>query len=310
MCDIWKGNANRKMLTEEDIGGLLNSLKKFGTRQVLLSGGEALLHPNLFRLCTLLKKEVKRISLLTTGVTLKQHAAEVVDHIDDITISLDGDQRMHDRVRNLPGAFRKLEEGMQSIRDLEPRFRITARAVIHRHNYKMWPQIIETAKRLGVDQISFFPADVSSTAFNREQPWDQQRQLEILPNMEDLPALAETIEIIIDNYANDFTSYFIAESPSRLRQIHQYYAAHHGLDNFPYKKCNAPWVSTVIEADGSVKPCFFHPVIGNIRNNSLSEVLNSEAAATFRQQLDMNSNDTCKQCVCYLHLPPSKKVTL
>src|ERR1700754_4769646 len=57
MCDIWKGNKNLKQLTEKDIEGLLSALKKFGTQQVLMSGGEALLNPNFFRLCELLKRE-------------------------------------------------------------------------------------------------------------------------------------------------------------------------------------------------------------------------------------------------------------
>ena len=48
MCDIWKGNQNLKQLTENDIGALLGTLKKFGTHQVVMSGGEALLNPNFF----------------------------------------------------------------------------------------------------------------------------------------------------------------------------------------------------------------------------------------------------------------------
>src|SRR6476660_5214909 len=57
MCDIWKGNKNLKQLTEADVRGLLSSLKKFGTKQVVMSGGEALLNQNFFGLCELLKKE-------------------------------------------------------------------------------------------------------------------------------------------------------------------------------------------------------------------------------------------------------------
>jgi len=51
MCDIWKDNKNLKQLTEDDIKDLLVSLKKLGTQQVLMSGGEALLNPNFFRFC-------------------------------------------------------------------------------------------------------------------------------------------------------------------------------------------------------------------------------------------------------------------
>src|SRR5579862_2934066 len=67
MCDIWKGNKDLKQLVESDIIGLMSVLKKYHTRQVLMTGGEALLSPNFFRFCELLKKEKIRISLLSTG---------------------------------------------------------------------------------------------------------------------------------------------------------------------------------------------------------------------------------------------------
>src|ERR1700704_2429499 len=54
MCDIWKDNKNLKQLTEQDISGLLTALRKFGTKQVVMSGGEALLNKNFFALCRIL----------------------------------------------------------------------------------------------------------------------------------------------------------------------------------------------------------------------------------------------------------------
>jgi radical SAM protein with 4Fe4S-binding SPASM domain len=80
------------------------------------------------------------------------------------------------------------------------------------------------------------------------------------------------------------------------------------LNPFPYKKCNAPWVSTVIEADGSVRPCFFHDVIGNIRDSSLADIVNSDKVISFRKTLDMSTNNTCVKCVCSLHLSPLTKL--
>src|SRR5664279_438689 len=68
MCDIWKDNKNLKQLTEKDISGLLGSLKKFGTQQVVMSGGEALLNANFFTFCEILRKEKIKISLLSTGL--------------------------------------------------------------------------------------------------------------------------------------------------------------------------------------------------------------------------------------------------
>jgi MoaA/NifB/PqqE/SkfB family radical SAM enzyme len=309
MCDIWKDNKNLKQLTENDIRGLLSSLKKFGTQEVVMSGGEALLNPNFFRLCEILHQQNIKISLLSTGLSLKRNAEQILRWIDNIIVSLDGNEEVHDRIRNIPNAFQKLKEGVQVIKSIEPKFRITARTVIHKLNFRVWDSIIDSAKEMGLDQVSFLPADVSSHAFNREVLWDQDRQHEILIEQNELPELSLLIDSIIENFTEDFESRFIAESPGKFRKIYSYYAAFYNLNPFPYKKCNAPWVSTVIEADGTVRPCFFHEPLGNIRNNSLEEILNSKESIRFRRDLDMDSNSTCVKCVCYLNLPPGASLS-
>jgi len=305
MCDIWKDNRNLKQLTEEDVAGLLKSLQLLDTRQVVMSGGEALLNPAFFTFCEILKKKNIQVVLLTTGLTIKQHAGRLVELVDEMIISLDGDETLHDRIRNIPGAYKKLRDGINHIRSIRPGYRISGRTVIHKLNYRAWPQIIESAKALHLNSISFLPADVSSQAFNRPTPWDTDRQQDIQVSLDELPDLEKTIEKITLDFKDEFSSGFIAESPDKLRKIYSYYSALNGLNDFPYKKCNAPWVSTVIEADGSVRPCFFHPPMGNIRRDSLPSILNSPEAKNFRRTLDMNSNPTCVKCVCYLNLKPS-----
>jgi MoaA/NifB/PqqE/SkfB family radical SAM enzyme len=304
MCDIWKGNHNLKQLTENDIAGLLSSLKKFRTQQVVMSGGEALLNKNFFRFCEILRKENIKVSLLSTGLTLKKNSEQIVELVNDVIVSIDGDEKTHDRIRNIPGAFNKLREGIAAIKFLKPDFKITGRTVIHQLNFRRWPEIVEAAKEIGLQQISFLPADVSSHAFNRELIWDENRQHEILLSENDLPVLKNEIDNLLITNENDFISKFIAESPEKIRKIYTYYAAFYGLNDFPYKKCNAPWVSTVIEADGNVRPCFFHQGYGNIRTKSLDKIINSEEAINFRKTLDMDKNETCMKCVCYLNLAP------
>jgi len=308
MCDIWKGNHNLKQLTEEDITGLLTALKKFGTQQVLMSGGEALLSPNFFMFCEILKKENIKISLLSTGLTLKKNAPQIVKWVDDVIVSLDGDEALHDTIRNIPGAFNKMAEGIAAIKTIKPGFKISSRTVIHAQNFRSWPQIIDSAIEIGIDQVSFLPADVSSHAFNREILWDANRQQEILLQQKDLPELKMIIDELLLDYEKDFLANYIAESPEKIKKIYQYYSAFYGLNPLPYKKCNAPWVSTVIEADGTVRPCFFHESYGNIKNEVLENIINSDAAIDFRKQLDMDTNDTCLKCVCYLNLKPAVKL--
>jgi MoaA/NifB/PqqE/SkfB family radical SAM enzyme len=304
MCDIWKDNKNLKQLTEQDVSGLLDSLKQFGTKQVVMSGGEALLNKNFFGLCEILKKAGIKVSLLTTGLTIKNHAEQLLKWVNDIIVSIDGDQPLHDSIRNIPGAFNKLKEGVEHIKSIRPGYRITARTVIHRLNFWNWISIINEAKQMGIDQVSFLPADVSSHAFNRQMAWEEPKQHEILLSERELPELKAIIDRIINQHSEDFDSRFIVESREKIMDIYHYYAAFYGLNPFPYKKCNAPWVSTVIEADGSVRPCFFHDTIGNIRDSSLANILNSAEAINFRKTLNMSTNSICVKCVCSLNLPP------
>lgn len=310
MCDIWKDNKNLKQLTETDIRDLLQSLKKLGTQQVLMSGGEALLNPNFFRFCELLQQQNIKVSLLSTGITLKKHAKDLAKWVNDIIVSLDGNEEIHNQIRNIPDAYQKLKEGIQEVKDRSPaKFGITGRTVIHRLNFRHWPAIIESAKEIGLDQISFLPADVSSHAFNREVLWTDQRQHEILLAKEEVEELKAITEKVIEQYTTGLNQNFIAESPEKLRKIYYYYAAFYNLNPFPYKKCNAPWVSTVVEADGTVRPCFFHAPMGNIRDRSLERILNSDESIRFRKELDIEKDNTCARCVCYLNLSPGTKLS-
>jgi radical SAM protein with 4Fe4S-binding SPASM domain len=58
-------------------------------------------------------------------------------------------------------------------------------------------------------------------------------------------------------------------------------------------------VSVVIEADGTVRPCFFHRAIGSIRRESLSEIV-QQHLPEFRTEWSGGANATCERCVCSL----------
>lgn len=304
MCDIWKDNKNLKQLTEADVSRLLQSLKSLGTQQVVMSGGEALLNNRFFELCALLKQQDIHITLLSTGLLLERHADALLQWVDDVIVSLDGDEPVHDHIRNTPGAFRKLKEGVMALKNKRPGYPITARTVIHKGNFRIWPEIITTAKAIGLDRISFLPADTTSHAFNRQQSWGMERQMEVLPSEFELPLLQKILNGLVREHYDYFAHGFIAESPAKLQLIHDYYGAAYGHNAYPEKKCNAPWVSAVVEADGNVRPCFFHDTVGNIHEEALKNIINGEKAYRFRKELDMRCNSTCQRCVCYLNLSP------
>jgi len=308
MCDIWKGNNNVQQLEESDVEKLLNSLITLKTKLVVMSGGEALMHPNFFRLCDILRSYKIKITILSTGLLLKKYANEIIAKTNEVIVSLDGSKEVHDKIRNIPEAFNKLKDGVAEIKNLNKEYRVTARCVVQKANFKDLPNIVDAAKDIGLDQISFLNADVSTDAFNRPNLWEDDKVKEVRLSRDEVDQFKEVIENLINTHSQDFKSGFIAESPEKLRRFYNYYAAFHGLCNFPTVTCNAPWVSAVIEADGSVRPCFFHAKIGNIRDSSLTESLNSSRSISFRKNLDTSTNPICKKCVCSLNLSPLAKL--
>ncbi len=308
MCDIWKANHEKRELSEGEIAPHLDAFKKLGVRHVALSGGEALLHPNLWRLCTALRTNRVHISLLSTGLTLATHAEAVAAHCDEVIVSLDGPPELHNRIRNIPAAFDKLKEGVAALKKIKPSLRITGRSVLQRMNFRAFIQTIETARLLGLDQISFLGADVSSSAFNRPDPWAADKTSAVALSEEETHQLKKILRDSFKTHHAAYESAFIAETPQKMLTIVQHYRALLGLEPFPNKKCNAPWVSAVIESNGDVMPCFFHPPYGNIHHGDFREILNGDSAKQFRRNLNVKTNEICQRCVCSLHLSPISSV--
>jgi MoaA/NifB/PqqE/SkfB family radical SAM enzyme len=135
---------------------------------------------------------------------------------------------------------------------------------------------------------------VSSMAFGRERP---PRDARLALDKADVQELEALIEETIAGRGGDFESGFIAESPAKLRRLPQYYAALAGDRPFPAVACNAPYMSVVVEANGSVRPCFFHEPVGNVRDAPLGAIVARNLPA-FRRNLDVASNPVCARCVC------------
>jgi MoaA/NifB/PqqE/SkfB family radical SAM enzyme len=135
---------------------------------------------------------------------------------------------------------------------------------------------------------------LSSPAFNRPEEWSADRQSSVAP---ELAELEREMESLIANYP---TGGFILEAPQKLRRIVSHFRAHYGLESHVAPRCNAPWVSAVLESNGDVRPCFFHPVIGNTAGTTLGAVVNGPQAIAFRESLRVAEDPTCQRCVCSL----------
>jgi Fe-coproporphyrin III synthase len=194
-----------------------------------------------------------------------------------------------------------LQRGVDAVRHYRPSLTITARTTIQKANHAHLRETHATAKELNLSGISFLAADLTSEAFNRPLGWSATRQSEVALSTNEVAVLETEIESLIAENSENIRSGYIAESSNKLRRIARHFRAHLGLDRTESPRCNAPWTSAVIEADGTVRPCFFHPPIGNIRRSSLEEVINGNEALAFRSRLDIPNNSICKRCVCSLN---------
>jgi Fe-coproporphyrin III synthase len=301
MCDIWKANSEKRELTVDDVSKHVHSFQKLGVREIVFSGGEALMHSNLWTLCKVLRSRQITLTLLTTGLLLERHAVPVVENFDSIIISIDGSSTVHDRIRNIPNGYEKITRGIEAIRRISSQYRITARCVLQRYNFFDFMNTVTSAKQIGIDQISFLPADISTSAFNHVSLTDDRIHEIALSHAE----VNELEKILLDSFkmlAEAYRTKFIAESPAKMMRVVQYYRAINGEGNFSGAVCNAPWVSAVVESNGDVLPCFFHKPYGNIYDDDFTTVINSRKAVDFRKNLHMDTDAICKKCVCSLKL--------
>jgi MoaA/NifB/PqqE/SkfB family radical SAM enzyme len=302
MCDIWKANHEKKEISTDELQKHLKNFEKLKVREVVLSGGEALMHSNLWRFCSLLREKGIEITLLSTGLMLERNAKEIVSNCKEVIVSVDGSERVHDRIRNIPGGFGKLSDGVVELKRIKPRYRVTARCVLQRHNFDDFINTVKSAREIGLDQISFLAADISTTAFNHLEPWTKERVTEVALSVDETNEFEKIIENSFSTLKQEYDTRFIAESPAKMKKIVQYYKAVNGHGDFPGTVCNAPWVSAVIESDGRVMPCFFHKPYGNIYEKDFIEIINSAEAIAFRKNLHVKEDPVCKKCVCSLKL--------
>jgi MoaA/NifB/PqqE/SkfB family radical SAM enzyme len=302
-CDWWRADG-KSDLTLDEIRALAAKLPALGTRVVVLTGGEPLVRPDVMQVADLFRARGLRLQLLTSGLALERHAADIAARFETVTISLDGHTpELYQQIRGVDG-LGVVTAGVRRLRELAPALPVRARSTLHRHNFRFLPDLVAKAGELGLEQISFLTADVTSDAFNRGALPQADRLVLDAAEADEFEAVVEST---LRTHADAFASGRATPGPAGMRRLVAYYRAHLGQGPFPPVNCNAPWVSVMIEASGAVRPCFFHPPVGNLRERPLEELL-GVAMPTFRRRLDVARDATCQRCVCTLRVGLRTKI--
>ncbi len=302
MCDIWR-IREAKEITPTLLEQQLSSFRELGVRWVVFTGGEPQMNPQMIFLAQMLHNEGIRVTMLTAGLLLESHAESVAANVDDVIVSLDGPPALHDQIRRVPHAFEQIKTGVAALRSFRPEIIVGARCTVQKANHGSLCEVVKSAKEIGLNSISFLAADLTSEAFNRPQGWAPERQDRVALNAGEADALEAEVERLVIERRLDLKSGFVVESAGKLRRIVLHFRAHLGQAPHVAPSCNAPWVSSVIEASGEVRPCFFHPSLGNIHDQPLRQIVNSPKALSFRAALDVATNPVCRRCACSLRIP-------
>ncbi len=165
-CDWWT-HTGEDDLTLEEIEAVADALPALGTRVVAFSGGEPLLRQDVFDAADMFRARGLSLQLLTSGVLLERSADQVAKRFSRVFVSLDAaSDSLYEEVRGIKG-LATVGRGIARLRRVAPQVPVTARATLHRANFRELPRLIDHAKAIGVDGISFLAADVSSSAFGR-----------------------------------------------------------------------------------------------------------------------------------------------
>src|SRR5262249_8642824 len=216
MCDIWRIRQIRE-ITERDLEPHLAGFRELNVKWIVFSGGEPLMHSDLGPLSRMCRAEGMRCTLLTAGLLLEKHAQMIVESMDDIIVSIDGPPDIHDQIRGVPGAYRRLQRGIRSLRELCPEIPISGRCTIQKQNYCELRNTVRTAHELNLSALSFLAADTASKAFNRSDGWTHERQATVTLNEVEADRIELEIEALIRECAKEIESGFVVEGPSKLR---------------------------------------------------------------------------------------------
>ena len=119
--------------------------------ELILSGGEPLLHPNFVEACDIIRKLNGHITMSTNGLLIPKYI-HLFTRNDGIQISIDGDQKAHDYIRGT-GSYEKAVTGLKLLDEYG--IRHTLSFTINQTNKHCVDHIIDLCLETGARTLNF-----------------------------------------------------------------------------------------------------------------------------------------------------------
>lgn len=294
-----------------------------------LFGGEPLLYPYFEELVEEIKKYDSYIDTPTNGTLLSENARMLVEkEFDLIRISIDGPQDINDKQRG-KGSYNKAMKGLSDL--VETKNKKKAKKPLIDIIYTITPENYLTiedffleeldiskinhitvqmqnyiTKEMGEDYAEFLRKDFG---IQSDIYWKGLVRSPRVFNEIDIVELCRQVNNVRNYYTRRNKNTMLLPPSFNLQNLKAYLSSNWGQMTDVYEKCFVPWVSTDIVANGDVTPChvFYDLVLGNLYENSITEIWNGEKYKKFRAYMESNKfMPICPGC-CILYLSGKKR---
>jgi radical SAM protein with 4Fe4S-binding SPASM domain len=293
-----------------------------------LFGGEPLLYPYFEELIDDIKKYNSFVDTPTNGTLLSENAELLVKkEFDLVRISLDGPREINDNQRGL-GCYDKAINGIDNLFDLKEKKRVKKPFIdiiytITPDNYNTIEEFfLEDLDISKLNQITIQMQNFITKEMGKEYAKFLKSEFGILSDrywksMVHSPSEFDVIDtVVLSRQVNKVRSYFTSRKRNVLllpptyspQNLEAYLTANWEKMSDLYTNCVIPWVSAEIVANGDVAPChvFYDLVLGNLHENSISEIWNGEKFQRFRNYMELKKfMSICPGC-CILYLAGKK----
>jgi heme d1 biosynthesis radical SAM protein NirJ len=140
-------------LNTEKIYQVMDDLKSFGVSVLILSGGEPLMHPDIFEISKHAKEMGFYVGLSSNGTLITgDNIADIASiGYDYVGISMDGMRETHDRFRRKQGAFDESMRGIRLCRDAG--LKVGLRFTLTQDNAAELPDLLQLMSDEDVDKF-------------------------------------------------------------------------------------------------------------------------------------------------------------
>jgi radical SAM protein with 4Fe4S-binding SPASM domain len=143
-------------LTTTEASMMIEDLAALKVPALLISGGEPLVRPDIFDLAEYATTLGVRVTFSTNGTLIDaQKAQRIADiGVTYVGISIDGDEKRHDRMRGRDGAYRDAIRGIRNCRDAG--IRVGVRFTVTQDNVNEFDSVFRVVEDEGIGRLCLY----------------------------------------------------------------------------------------------------------------------------------------------------------